>query len=74
MNTMTQPISYTQNIKRSQSRDSVPKGCETKVGVIKLQIHELMMQRVESEVSLLLKLYLNDNLNEYYSVNSLRQG
>ena len=62
---------------RSHSREitstSVSK-YEPRVGIVKLKIHELMVQRPESELSLILKLYLNDSETEYYATNSLRQG
>lgn len=46
----------------------------TQKGTIRLKIHELMMQRFEEDVSLILKCYLNDNSDEYYTVNGIKQG
>jgi hypothetical protein len=47
----------------------------TQKGTIRLKIHELMMQRYEEDVSsLILKCYLNEDSDEYYTVNGIRQG
>ena len=47
---------------RSHSREGVSASkYEPKVGIIRLKIHELMVQRPESELSLILKLYINDS-------------
>ena len=33
-----------------------------------------MMQRYEEDVSLILKCYLNEGSDEYYTVNGIKQG
>ena len=47
---------------------------EKKSGTIKLNVHEFTMSKIETGLSLLLKIYINEDTEEFYTVNGLRQG
>ena len=59
---------------RVSSKDHSYQSNQKRIGLIKVKIYELMMQRQQNQLSLILKLYINDSPDEFYTVNGLKQG